>query len=297
MELPKAVDVKELVPEIDVTDLVGIADIRKGKLPAYKRPVKMLAVDEDKRYYDRPVPNYDERVGFALPGCFANNLLLREKEREYLGASKFKDQIVVDLGAGMHPDGYLLALASQAKGYVGVEAFYADYLIERLTRKVPKIEDKEMADSSLAYYLEKDELEALNWLKDNTNSEEVVLSAYGIGNYIPRISFGIPSKNEGGAIRETILRIADVDYPKEKFEIIVINDGSDDNTLEEMVAAQRLARKKNVDVKVVDWKQNKGKREGMAECIKRSRGEIIIFIDSDSFVDIAKEYQNIFKSL
>ncbi len=154
MELPKAVDVKELVPEIDVTDLVGIADIRKGKLPAYKRPVKMLAVDEDKRYYDRPVPNYDERVGFALPGCFANNLLLREKEREYLGASKFKDQIVVDLGAGMHPDGYLLALASQAKGYVGVEAFYADYLIERLTRKVPKIEDKEMADSSLAYYLE-----------------------------------------------------------------------------------------------------------------------------------------------
>jgi cellulose synthase/poly-beta-1,6-N-acetylglucosamine synthase-like glycosyltransferase len=43
-------------------------------------------------------------------------------------------------------------------------------------------------------------------------------------NYEPTLSFGIPSKNEEENIRETIIRIAKVDYPKDKFEIIAIND-------------------------------------------------------------------------
>ncbi|MGB4834056.1 MAG: glycosyltransferase, partial [Candidatus Moraniibacteriota bacterium] len=96
--------------------------------------------------------------------------------------------------------------------------------------------------------------------------------------YFPTVSFGVPSKNEGEAIRETIMRIAQSDYPIDKFDIIAVNDGSDDNTLDEMLAAQEEARRMGVSVTVVDWKQNKGKREGMAECIRRSQKEIIIFI-------------------
>jgi hyaluronan synthase len=102
--------------------------------------------------------------------------------------------------------------------------------------------------------------------------------------YQPTISFAVPSKNEGENIRETILRIADTDYPKEKFDIIAINDGSDDNTLQEMLAAQTLAKEKGVHVEVVDWKENRGKREGMGACVKMSTRDIVIFIDSDSFV-------------
>ncbi|MEK6873635.1 MAG: glycosyltransferase [Nanoarchaeota archaeon] len=104
-------------------------------------------------------------------------------------------------------------------------------------------------------------------------------------NYRPTISFAVPSKNEGENIRETIVRIAQTDYPKSKFDIIVINDGSTDNTLEEMLKAKEIAKKIGINVIVVDWKINKGKREGMAECIRRSKNDIIIFIDSDSFVD------------
>jgi cellulose synthase/poly-beta-1,6-N-acetylglucosamine synthase-like glycosyltransferase len=58
--------------------------------------------------------------------------------------------------------------------------------------------------------------------------------------YEPTISFAVPSKNEGENIRETILRIAAVHYPKTKFNIIAINDGSDDNTLDEMLVAKDL---------------------------------------------------------
>ncbi len=110
-------------------------------------------------------------------------------------------------------------------------------------------------------------------------------------NYEPTISFAVPSKNEEENIRETILRIAKTDYPKKKFDIIAINDGSTDNTLNEMLEAKKIAAKMGVKVIVVDWKINKGKREGMAECIRISKNDIMIFIDSDSFVepDTAKE--------
>lgn len=87
----------------------------------------------------------------------------------------------------------------------------------------------------------------------------------------PTLSFAVPSKNEEENIRETILRIAETDYPKDKFDIIAVNDGSTDNTLVEMLKAKELATKEGVIVYVVDWKVNKGKREGMAECVKRSK--------------------------
>ena len=103
--------------------------------------------------------------------------------------------------------------------------------------------------------------------------------------YKPTITFAVPSKNEEENICETIMRIASSDYPKQKFDIIAVNDGSTDRTLQEMLKAKKLAAKKGVDVKVIDWKVNKGKREGMAECVKRSKNEIIVFIDSDSFVE------------
>lgn len=104
-------------------------------------------------------------------------------------------------------------------------------------------------------------------------------------NYQPTITFAVPSKNEEENIRETIIKIAQTNYPKEKMNIIAINDGSTDNTLQEMIAAKKIAKKMGIKVIVVDWKVNKGKREGMAECIRRSKNEIIIFIDSDSFVE------------
>jgi hyaluronan synthase len=110
-------------------------------------------------------------------------------------------------------------------------------------------------------------------------------------NYEPTISFGVPAKNEEGNILETIMKIAQSDYPVSKFDIIAVNDGSTDNTLREMLKAKELAAEKGILVKVVDWEKNRGKRDGMAECVRQSDKDIIIFIDSDSFVqkDTARE--------
>ncbi len=103
--------------------------------------------------------------------------------------------------------------------------------------------------------------------------------------YEPTITFGIPSKNEGENIRKTILTIANIDYPVNKFSVVAVDDGSTDNTYQEMVAAQKIAAKKGVKVKIIRWEKNKGKRAGMAETIRSGKEEIILFIDSDSFIE------------
>lgn len=103
--------------------------------------------------------------------------------------------------------------------------------------------------------------------------------------YQPTVTFGVPTLNEEDVIKRTILTIAESDYPKGKFDIIAINDGSTDRTYEEMLEAQRIAGEQGVKVEVLNWEFNKGKREGMAECIRRSKSEIIVFVDSDTLVE------------
>jgi len=100
-------------------------------------------------------------------------------------------------------------------------------------------------------------------------------------DYEPTVTFVVPAMNEEDVIKITLEAIYKVDYPKEKLEVITINDGSKDNTLARMKEVQR----KHPDLVIVDWKQNRGKRHGMAEGIRRAKNEILIFIDSDSFVD------------
>jgi hyaluronan synthase len=38
-------------------------------------------------------------------------------------------------------------------------------------------------------------------------------------------------------------------------------------------------------IAVVNWKVNRGKRHGMAEGVERAHGEIVLFVDSDSFIE------------
>lgn len=92
------------------------------------------------------------------------------------------------------------------------------------------------------------------------------------------ISFLIPAYNEEETIEETIKALIDVDYPKGKKEIILINDGSKDGTLR---IARRL-EKKYSEVKVLD-KKNSGKADSLNQAIKIAKGELIAVVDADSF--------------
>lgn len=101
-------------------------------------------------------------------------------------------------------------------------------------------------------------------------------------HYEPEVSFVIPCKNEQDTIAKTIHKCFEVDYPKEKVEVIVINDGSTDNTISVLRSLESMY---GDALRIIDWKVNKGKRHGMAEGFKQSSGEIIVQLDSDSYIE------------
>lgn len=104
-------------------------------------------------------------------------------------------------------------------------------------------------------------------------------------SYQPSVSFVVPAKNEEDHISETIRRFALADYPIEKKEVIIVNDGSTDSTLEKIVEIGQKVKNQVKRFEIVDWKENRGKRHGMAEGAARARHEIVIFVDSDSFIE------------
>ncbi|MDA3799065.1 MAG: glycosyltransferase [Kiritimatiellae bacterium] len=98
--------------------------------------------------------------------------------------------------------------------------------------------------------------------------------------YEPTVSVLVACMNEEPSIHRTIDRIYSEGYPAEKLSAICINDGSTDNTLYEML----LAQNKYHELIVVDFEKNKGKRHGMAIGALLAKSEILVYVDSDSFL-------------
>ncbi len=99
----------------------------------------------------------------------------------------------------------------------------------------------------------------------------------------PSVSFVIAAKNEGDSIFKTISTCMESEY-EGKMECIVVDDGSTDDTNSEMLRAAEYHEKIAKKVDVITFKKNRGKREAMAEGILHATGDVIVFVDSDSFI-------------
>jgi cellulose synthase/poly-beta-1,6-N-acetylglucosamine synthase-like glycosyltransferase len=98
-----------------------------------------------------------------------------------------------------------------------------------------------------------------------------------IAKRFPFISFVIPVYNEEKVIGETIKSILEVNYPKNKYEIIVVDDGSTDNTYQE-------AKKLESSIVRVIRKENGGCASALNYGIIHARGELIARSDSDTLL-------------
>jgi biofilm PGA synthesis N-glycosyltransferase PgaC len=94
---------------------------------------------------------------------------------------------------------------------------------------------------------------------------------------VPFVSMIVPAFNEEKGISETIHSLLNIDYPKNKFEIIVVDDGSKDNTYQ---IAKKFA---SSSIKVFT-KKNGGKGSALNYGIKHARGEIVFTMDADSII-------------
>ena len=95
---------------------------------------------------------------------------------------------------------------------------------------------------------------------------------------LPKVSVIIAAFNEEKTIANTVKSILNSDYPKNKLEIIVVNDGSKDNTLKE---AKKFAKN---GVKIFSQK-NMGKGAALNNGIKNCTGEIVFTLDADTYAD------------
>ncbi|MGH7819644.1 MAG: glycosyltransferase family 2 protein, partial [Candidatus Binatia bacterium] len=96
----------------------------------------------------------------------------------------------------------------------------------------------------------------------------------------PMVSIVITAYNEEDAIQRTVACCYAADYPRDKLQVIVVDDGSTDRTaLEIGRAARRWPR-----LTCVRFPRNKGKREAMAAGARAAKGEILVYVDSDSFI-------------
>ena len=85
----------------------------------------------------------------------------------------------------------------------------------------------------------------------------------------------IPAHNEEEHIADCLDALATQDFPG-RMEVIVVNDGSTDETA-------RIASR--YPVILLDLKKNLGKARALNIGIKKAKGDIIIFSDSDSVMD------------
>src|SRR5918912_2121584 len=75
----------------------------------------------------------------------------------------------------------------------------------------------------------------------------------------PHVAIVMPAFNEEAAIRTSIRSLLALDYPEDKLEVVVINDGSTDETLDQI----REVARETTRVQVIDFPENRGPRAAM----------------------------------
>ncbi|CAH1210412.1 Undecaprenyl-phosphate 4-deoxy-4-formamido-L-arabinose transferase [Paenibacillus auburnensis] len=102
------------------------------------------------------------------------------------------------------------------------------------------------------------------------------------GEY-PFVTIMVPAHNEGVVISKTVESLLALDYPHDRYEIIVINDNSSDNSAQLLGNIQERNPQRNLLVINTDSVTGgKGKSNALNIGFARSRGELIAIYDADN---------------
>jgi len=97
----------------------------------------------------------------------------------------------------------------------------------------------------------------------------------------PFVSIAVPVYNERDAIIPTLKSILSLDYPKNKIEIIVVDDKSLDDTVN--IIEDFISSKNIKNLKIIRHKKNLGKAGALNSALRTAKGEFFWVYDADSF--------------
>ena len=113
---------------------------------------------------------------------------------------------------------------------------------------------------------------ALLWLLNKLKGEWLV----GFGeSYEPRISLIVAAHNEERVIAQKLENTLELEYPRDKLEILIVSDGSADMT------AEIVRRYTGRGVHLLELLQNYGKATAQNSAVEHATGEILLFTDAD----------------
>jgi GT2 family glycosyltransferase len=95
---------------------------------------------------------------------------------------------------------------------------------------------------------------------------------------LPEVTIGIPNLNGAGHLPTCLLSLRSLNYPSEKIEIIVVDNGSTDGSAE-------LLQREFSDVKVIRNDKNLGFAVACNQAARGARGAMVAFLNSDMKVD------------
>lgn len=110
-------------------------------------------------------------------------------------------------------------------------------------------------------------------------------------DFTPGVTVIIPCFNEEKWIKRTVLGCINQDYPIDKLEVIVVDDSSNDQSREKIREIVEELKQKEERFAIEERlhyvfpEKNEGKRHVLAQGTLMAKHELVVFVDSDSFLD------------
>jgi cellulose synthase/poly-beta-1,6-N-acetylglucosamine synthase-like glycosyltransferase len=96
------------------------------------------------------------------------------------------------------------------------------------------------------------------------------------GDEVPEISFLIPAFNEETHLLQKVINLREMDYPREKVQIIFVSDGSTDSTNEILKALP------DPNIETITLQHRSGKATALNHAVLKARHNILVFSDAST---------------
>jgi len=115
-------------------------------------------------------------------------------------------------------------------------------------------------------------------------------------SFVDSLSIIISAHNEGKVIYRRLQNLYSQDYPRAQVEVILISDGSVDNTVSEV--KRFIADCPEYQVKLVEFEVNQGKPAALNKAVSVASGNVLLFTDSrqefeaDVFAELVSNFSD-----
>ncbi|WP_395047760.1 cellulose synthase family protein [Flavobacterium sp.] len=121
----------------------------------------------------------------------------------------------------------------------------------------------------------------INYLKNQKKTDKSIQFDFKIPSEIPQVTIQLPIYNEKYVVERLLITIAELDYPKDKLEIQVLDDSTDESIIDTKKIVDRLFSE-GLDIKLITRSNRIGFKAGaLKEGLVTAKGEFIAVFDAD----------------